>query len=308
MPARTVILDEMKKKYGRFYRHLKTRDFLQMAGRSGRRGIDREGYVYSRINPQELSFRELNQILSSPPEPILSRFGVSYATLLNLYESYGDDIVDVYSRSFHYFQERNKKRGAGREQIMARLNILKRLGFIENRRLGSKGFFARHMYGYELPLSELYSQGVLQKLTARQLAIICLAVVYEPRPHKKVPGFTREIRSLRSLTSRVVKFIQQAERQYRIRPGSKRFYFDLSEPLIRWMEMKPFSEIIELTNQDEGEVIRYFRMAIQVLRELMETPVPADFKNRIEQAVSLINYGVIDAENQLRQVADIESS
>ena len=306
MPAHTVILDEMKKKYGRFYRHLKTRDFLQMAGRSGRRGIDKEGYVYSRINPGELSFRELNQILSSPPEPILSRFNVSYATLLNLYETYGEAIIEVYSRSFHCFQEKNKKRGAGREQLKARLKLLKRLGFISDQRLSAKGLFARNIYGYELPLSELFSQGVLEKLTSRQLAILCLAVVYEPRPHKKMPKFTREVKYLRTLTNREVKSIHYWEKQFRIKPYSKKYYFDLSQSLIMWMERKPFSEVIEYANHDEGEVIRFFRMAIQILREIMETSISGGFQERIEQAITLINYGVIDAENQLRQVSDIE--
>lgn len=306
MPAHTVVLDDVKKKYGRFYRHLKTRDFLQMAGRSGRRGIDKEGYVYSRIKPGEIAFQQLKQVLSGSPEPIMSRFNVSYATLLNLYETHGDDIIDVYSRSFHFFQHKNQKPGFGRDQLHARLKILKRLGYIVNRRLSPKGLFARNVYGYELPLSELYSQGFLEKLTARQLAILCLAVVYEPRPHKKKPQFTRQIRSLRMPANREVKTIRQWEKKYRIRPQSKKFFFDLSGSLIMWMDRKPFSEVIDQADHDEGEVIRFYRMGIQILREIAETSVSEAVIDRIDEAISLINYGVIDAENQLRQVADMD--
>ncbi|MCK4836364.1 MAG: DEAD/DEAH box helicase [Candidatus Aminicenantes bacterium] len=308
MPAHAVVLDDLKKKYGRFYRHLKTRDFSQMAGRSGRRGIDKEGYVYSRINPEELSFRELNQILYSPPEPILSRFNVSYATILNLYETYGETIIDIYPRSFHFFQEKDKKHSPGLEQMKSRLKILKRLGFIQNQRLTSKGLFARHVYGYELPLSELYSTGILETLSPRQLGMLCLAVVYEPRPYKKIPKFSNEVRSLRTITSRIVKLINQREKKYRIKPLSKKYFFDLSSSLIVWMEKKSFSEAINEANHDEGEVIRFYRMSIQILRELKDTPISSGFKDRIKQAITLINYGVIDAENQLRQVADVEVS
>ena len=41
MPARSVIFDELRKFYGDRVRNLKTRDFYQMAGRAGRRGIDK---------------------------------------------------------------------------------------------------------------------------------------------------------------------------------------------------------------------------------------------------------------------------
>ena len=41
MPARAVVFDSLSKFYARHYHYLKTRDFYQMAGRSGRRGIDK---------------------------------------------------------------------------------------------------------------------------------------------------------------------------------------------------------------------------------------------------------------------------
>lgn len=45
MPSRSVIFDGLRKYYGHYIRSLKTRDFYQMAGRAGRRGIDKEGFV-----------------------------------------------------------------------------------------------------------------------------------------------------------------------------------------------------------------------------------------------------------------------
>ena len=50
MPAKSVILDELKKRFGRTYRLIPRRDFFQMGGRAGRRGIDEKGYVYSFLN------------------------------------------------------------------------------------------------------------------------------------------------------------------------------------------------------------------------------------------------------------------
>ncbi|MFH0790366.1 MAG: DEAD/DEAH box helicase, partial [Candidatus Omnitrophota bacterium] len=67
MPSRTVIFDELRKFYGRYVRNLKTRDFYQMAGRAGRRGIDKEGFVYCRINPSRINLHDVQRIIYSKP-------------------------------------------------------------------------------------------------------------------------------------------------------------------------------------------------------------------------------------------------
>jgi superfamily II RNA helicase len=58
---------------------------------------------------------------------------------------------------------------------------------------------------------------------------------------------------------------------------------------------------MELTEADEGEMVRYFRMVIQLLRELMHAPHTSDkLKAAAGSAWHKINRGVVDAERQLR--------
>ena len=306
MPARTVVLDDLKKRYGRFHRLLKRRDFSQMAGRSGRRGIDKEGFVYSRINPVEISFQELKQIYTGHPEPILSRFNISYATILSLFELYGDRLTDIYPHSFHFFQQKNNKRNHQLDQIKSRLRILYKLGYLSSHGLSKKGEFAKKIYGYELPLSELYDSGFLETLSARHLAMVCLSMVYEPRPGKKPPKWSKEVKELRTVTNQISKTIYQIEVGFRIRPLSKKWYYDLVPSLVLWMEHKSFDEIMTETEHDEGEVIRFYRMSLQILREIKETPISSGLEHRINDAIGLINRGVMNAEQQLKQVANID--
>jgi superfamily II RNA helicase len=308
MPARTVVLDDLKKRYGRFYRILKRRDFFQMAGRSGRRGIDKEGFVYSRINPDEISFQELKQVYTGRPEPILSRFNISYATILSLFEKYGDKLIDIYPLSFHFFQQKNRKRNIQLDQIRSRLKILYRLGYLSAKGLTTKGEFAKKMYGYELPLSELFGAGLLETLTAGQLALICLSMVYEPRPGKTIPGETKAVKPLRRMTRQISGHIHSIETGFRIKPLSKKWFFDLAPSLLLWMDGKPFDEIMVATEHDEGEVIRFYRMCLQILREIKDTPVSVGFKPRVDEAIGLINRDVINAEEQLKRIASMDES
>ena len=106
MPACTVIFDSLEKFDGIGFRHLKAREYHQMAGRAGRRGIDTIGYVYAQIVPAYADADEIQRIVSNKIEPIESQFNLSYSSILNLYEKYGDDIYDVYTMSLSNHQNR----------------------------------------------------------------------------------------------------------------------------------------------------------------------------------------------------------
>ena len=95
--------------------------------------------------------------------------------------------------------------------------------------------------------------------------------------------------------------IQKRERKLGIMPLSKRYHYHLSDSLEAWMNGEAFDKILQYAGTDEGELIRYFRMAIQILREILETPVSPDLKNRAKKTFHLINRGIIDAEKQLRR-------
>jgi len=67
------------------------------------------------------------------------------------------------------------------------------------------------------------------------------------------------------------------------------------------MRGEQFNKLGQLTGTDEGELVRYFRMAIQILREINDTPISPTLKERIKNALRLINRGIVDAEKQLRE-------
>ena len=106
MPACSVVFDSLEKFDGIGFRHLKAAEYHQMSGRAGRRGIDTIGYVYAQIIPSYADSNEIRGVVSDKIEPIESQFNLSYSSILNLYQKYGDDIYDVYTMSLSNHQNR----------------------------------------------------------------------------------------------------------------------------------------------------------------------------------------------------------
>jgi len=300
MPARTVVFDELRKYYGRFFGALKTRDFYQMAGRAGRRGTDHEGFVYSRVNPRYTSYEELENVVFGRNELVKSRFNASYATILNLYDKYREKLYDIYPSSFHYYQRKERYRKRALELMSSKVDILKQMGHIKEGVLTPKGRFAAKIYGYELSLSEIYEEGLLENLSPTELCLLALGLVFEPRKGSGKQRLSKSARRLAAGTERLVKRIQAKEKKLGIRPLSKEYHYHLSSCLETWMAGTAFEDTLKHTDADEGEVIRYFRMAVQILREILDTPVAAPLKENIRTAIRLVNRDVVDAEKQLR--------
>ncbi|MFA4983736.1 MAG: DEAD/DEAH box helicase [Candidatus Omnitrophota bacterium] len=302
MPSRSVIFDDLRKYYGRFVRPLKTRDFYQMAGRAGRRGMDKEGFVYCRINPLRLKFEEVKRVIYSPPEEVRSQLNTSYATVLNLYEKHKEGIFDIYPSSLHYYQSKKYEQKEALRLMQAKLNLLEELGYIQNRDLTDKGQFAKNVYGYELLLSELYSRNVLEQVDEFGLGVLAAAVVFEPRKNQRISNISKNSRHIRNACDELYEEIKERERKYRIYPISKKPYFHLSPCMEAWLRGTRFDKILQYTDTDEGEVIRYFRMSVQVLREIHDAQVASYvLKERIKETVRVINRDIVDAEKQLRE-------
>jgi len=303
MPSRTVIFDELRKFYGRYVRNLKTRDFYQMAGRAGRRGIDTEGFVYCRLNLQRIRIDEAKRIIYGKPEEVRSQLNTSYATILNLYEKYQEDLFKIYPLSLHFFQSRKNDQKEALRLIEAKLKLLKDLNYINNGALTEKGEFAKNVYGYELILSELYEQHILEQLDEFGLGVIAVSAVFEPRKNQRIPSnLSRNTRQIKKMCEGIYDEVKHKEERFRIYPFSKLPYFHMSTAMEAWLRGTNFEKTLRLGDTDEGEVVRYFRMSVQVLREIADAKVSSYvLKDKIKETIRVINRDVVDAEKQLRE-------
>jgi superfamily II RNA helicase len=302
MPARTVVFDALSKFYGHYHECLKTRDFYQMAGRAGRRGIDKEGYVIMKVNPFHIDANSLEDILYGQYEPIQSQLNSCYATILNLYKIMGDKIYDIYPQSFHFHQADDLEKKEVLGLLKRKISLLKNLNYIIEGGVSLKANLACKVYSFELQIGELFNSGYLDGLDEENLFIVINALTYEPRRGEPKPKLNKKIKKLKNELNGFISGIHKQERIFRVFPLSKKFYFHLSEAAKAWFEGASFNKLAKLCTVDEGEIVRYFRMSIQVLREIYTSKaIDEQFRAKILNCLHRVNRDVVDAEKQLRQ-------
>ena len=109
-PVRTVCFDSMRKFTGVDFRPMTMQEYFQMAGRAGRRGIDKIGYVYVLADSASFRLDDYPTIDERRLEPLRSRFSLSYNTVLNLVEGRSPEEIDkVLRHNFASYQNDNQK-------------------------------------------------------------------------------------------------------------------------------------------------------------------------------------------------------
>ncbi|MFB3820286.1 MAG: DEAD/DEAH box helicase, partial [Candidatus Methylomirabilales bacterium] len=124
MPAKSVVVQGIRKRSESGFRRLSHNELTQMAGRAGRRGIDPEGKCLLALDAPEAE-DEVRQLLAGEPEPIQSRFRVGYSSAALLVSLYREPaaVRRMIESSFGQFQNRLRiaRLEAERQELLARL-------------------------------------------------------------------------------------------------------------------------------------------------------------------------------------------
>jgi superfamily II RNA helicase len=100
MPTKTVLFTSSSKFDGNVQRTLYSHEYTQMAGRAGRRGIDKVGHVIhlSNLFPR-IDLVTYKKMMHGKPQSLVSKFKISYNLLLNLVDMGDNDFVNYAKRS-----------------------------------------------------------------------------------------------------------------------------------------------------------------------------------------------------------------
>ena len=181
MPARTTVISTIRKPSDHpdsddGMRGLTPNDFHQMAGRAGRRGIDKIGYCYAlSCNPKQKNV--IKSLISSGANDLKSSFVPDYSFLASYYSLSNDDekLKEMMSKSLNVYDTdetaKFHKQNFLFSQIEQRKNILKNLMFMnKDNYLTPKGELLKHLNGYiQIPVIEFLSNDTLLDLSPVQL-------------------------------------------------------------------------------------------------------------------------------------------
>lgn len=100
MPARTTVISALSKRSDDGHRLLTPSEFLQIAGRAGRRGMDTVGHVVT-VQTRFEGAQEAAYLATATAEPLRSWFTPSYGMVLNLLQKHTiSEIKNLLERSF----------------------------------------------------------------------------------------------------------------------------------------------------------------------------------------------------------------
>ena len=108
MPARTTVISALSKRTDVGHAMLTPSEFLQLAGRAGRRGKDEVGYVVAVQTPFE-GATEAAYLATAKPEPLRSCFTPSYGMVLNLLQKHSlEEVKSLLEQSFAEYLAQRK--------------------------------------------------------------------------------------------------------------------------------------------------------------------------------------------------------
>lgn len=294
MPVRTVCFNGLEKFDGRGYRLLTPGEYFQMAGRAGRRGYDKEGIVISLVNFEHLDKIGLYNWSEAALQPVTSRFRLTYTTVLNLFARFQlHEIVAVFERSLYVYQAEQPEQALTEllRELKARLEILRRLGYIERGRLLPKGRFCRGIWVKELLVTELAIDGTLSELTPEQLAGWAAATVWEPRPVGERLPYAAPVWSvsvqLAGERLRAVVPHRDLE-QWRIEPR-------VAPLLEAWASGQSLEDVLQLGTLESGDFVTLCRQSIDLLRQIAQSAPDPSLLERVHESIALIDRDIVAA-------------
>lgn len=199
------------------------------------------------------------------------------------------------------------------EQVKRKIEVLTELGYIDRHgEVSRQGRFAMQVFGHELELSEIVFSRALEGLSPEQIAVVAAAIVFESRSKVYYGGREPQRcvgKQAFRLAGKAIHGLIRLEEARGIKQTSKPLDWNLSGAVWAWVHGADFSELREMSDASDGDVVRSLRQTIQVLR-LGQAPLRShgddDLAAKFAAAQRLLKRDLVDAEVQLRRAGEFE--
>ena len=281
-PARTVVFLNSDRYNGREFLPLESTEFHQMTGRAGRRGMDNIGFAA--IMPGKfMDVRLIAQLIASPPGAVKSQIRINFSMVLNLLLSHSPaQIEDLLKKSFAaYLMGVKRRRRADRRpstsahrrlwnDFSRHLAFLKETGFADSDdRLTTDGSWASQLrIDQPLIIAEGLRGGLFPADDPALLAALMAPFVWErecddrgaaERTAKRLSTAFRKVKNgLEPFAKRLI------ERHFEVRP----LYFRPALTLYAWASMRPWDEVVAMSEIEEGNLAMLILRTADNLRHI----------------------------------------
>jgi len=275
MPAKTVCFESFRKFDGHTFRFLNSKEYFQIAGRAGRRGIDTEGFVFIMIQRRDFDAHKIHEITSIDKEPIVSQFKLSVNTVLNLIDRHNHaEIAEILSQSFYAYQKYGET-ATTQSKTHHEFNHLKKrleqLDYLKDGRLTEKGRFASNIYTEEIIIGEIFGTQFYKNLTEYQMLLLFACICYEAR--ERTQFFER-------YTSKEMQDVRRKVAAHPVLHEDDRFkeMAKLTGLLHPCYNGATIFEIMNNTNLQEGDLVRFFRQVIDRITQVKMATTDRDLQ------------------------------
>ncbi len=291
MPAKTVIFDSLEKYDGISFRYLESKEFFQLAGRAGRRGIDEVGYVICYIERKNSDLNTIQRVTQGDDKPLSSQFKLSYNTVLNLIHNHNPQEIEVILEKSLYSYQQTGRQSSERikRSFEKRKKTLLKYGFLAQGTFGleltEKGLFGMRIYQEELLVSEIFCSKQTKLMTNLEILLIVGRICFEERKNTQIEQKSRQ------LSDKLFK-------KFKDNRMVKSYFLDnpvfvVEHFLKRWYEGCEFEELVELTNMLEGDIFRWIRQIIDLLQQIQHATLDDSLISKVKEIQEKIDRDVI---------------
>jgi len=293
MPAKTVCFESLRKYDGLNFRYLNSKEYFQIGGRAGRRGIDSAGYSFAMVDRRDFDYPLLKKITLKDTEPINSQFRLSVNTVLNLIKRHSEDEIDkILAMNFYTYQRGISTKNVIESNFENMKRKLSKLGYLSGGELTAKGEFSSKIYSDEILMCEIFGTDFWRSLNEYQILALIACLCYEPREktefYKFYPSnWTRELRKKINGDS------------YLNREKKFNYIEDISALIHPCYHGKTIFDIISNTNLLEGDIIRFFRQMADRLGQIRDATEDFHLRKLAESCTYVIKDSLKEIDTEV---------
>ena len=307
MPTRTTVITATRKPSSNpdgadNKRTISANEFHQMAGRAGRRGIDKIGYCITMSqNDDERS--TFDMLVHSNPNNLKSAFRPDYSFIAKYYEEFkNDEMLNLlFDKSFFTYNKNEriatKNKANLRELFNQKIRIMKDFGYLnQNNELTDKGILISDLNGYEqIPIIEMVAEEkVFEGMSPAVLAgaVGALANIQPKKDgqffrtnsiiheDKKFEWANRDIKNFISNLEKTLNKYNDFSLKYNKNYHAIEANYELTNNIYKWAELNELNENStqnwsnlyynsdKRKYKDEGSMFKGIMMTIDLLRQL----------------------------------------